>query len=86
MLRSFIRAAKDENLPLLKLSHSMKWDIEFSRREISDLEKLLSVLDPLEELFVRLGSESQSTMHLVLPTIVVNIHGNAIISNCFVNV
>ena len=64
----------------------MKWDIEFSRREISDLEKLLSVLDPLEELFVRLGSESQSTMHLVLPTIVVNIHGNAIISNCFVNV
>ena len=64
----------------------MKWDIEFSRREISDLEKLLSVLDPLEELCVRLGSESQSTMHLVLPTIVVNIHGNAIISNCFVNV
>ena len=86
MLKSFDRAAKDPNLPLMKLSNEMKWDIEFSRKEISDLEKLLGVLDPLEELFLRLGSERESTIHLVVPTIKVKIHGNAIISNCFVNV
>ena len=86
MLRSFLRAAKDPNLPLIKLSNELKWDIEFSRREISDLEKLLGVLDPLEELFLRLGSERESTIHLVVPTIKVKINGNAIISNCFVNV
>ena len=86
MLKSFVRAAKDPNLPLMKLSNEMKWDIEFSRKEISDLEKLLGILDPLEELFLRLGSERESTIHLVVPTIKVKIHGNAIISNCFVNV
>ena len=87
MLASFLRAAKDPNLPLMKLSLEMKWDIEFSRKEISDLEKLLGVLEPLEELFVRLGSERESTIHLVVPTIKVNLNGNAIIiSNCFVNV
>ena len=85
MLRSFIRAAKHENLPLTKMSLQMKWDIEFSRKEISDMEKLLSVLETLEQLFVRLGSESESTIHLVVPTIKVNINGNAILSNCFVN-
>ena len=86
MLKSFVRAAKDPNLPLMKLSNEMKWDIEFSRKEISDLEKLLGILDPLEELFLRLGSERESTIHLVVPTIKVKINGNAIISNCFVNV
>ena len=86
MLRSFLRAAKDPNLPLIKLSNELKWDIEFSRKEISDLEKLLGVLDPLEELFLRLGSERESTIHLVVPTIKVKMNGNAIISNCFVNV
>ena len=72
MLRSFIRAAKDDNMPLAKLSRDMKWDTEFLCTEISDMEKLLSILEPLEELFVRLGSESESTIHLVVPTIKVN--------------
>ena len=84
MLRSFLQAANHENLPIQKLSLAMKWDIEFSRVEITDMEKLLSVLEPLEKLFVRLGSESESTIHLVVPTIKVSV--KVIISNCFVNV
>ena len=72
MLRSFLRAAKDDNLPLMKLSLTMKWDIEFSQTEIMNMEKLLSVLEPLEQLFVRLGSESESTIQLVVPTIKVS--------------
>ena len=81
MLRSFLSAANHENLPIQKLRLAMKWDIEFSRVEIADMEKLLSVLEPLQKLFVRLGSESESTVHLVVPTIRVNIHNNVIISN-----
>ena len=72
MLRSFLQAAKDDNLPLMKLSLTMKWDIEFSQTEIMNMEKLLSVLEPLEQLFVRLGSESESTIQLVVPTIKVS--------------
>ena len=72
MLRSFLQAAKDDNLPLMKLSRTMKWDIEFSQIEIMNMEKLLSVLEPLEQLFVRLGSESESTIQLVVPTIKVS--------------
>ena len=72
MLRSFLQAAKDDNLPLMKLSLTMKWDIEFSQTEIMNMEKLLSVLEPLEQLFVRLGSESESTIQMVVPTIKVS--------------
>ena len=72
MLRSFLQAAKDDNLQLMKLSLTMKWDIEFSQTEIMNMEKLLSVLEPLEQLFVRLGSESESTIQLVVPTIKVS--------------
>ena len=72
MLQSFLQAAKDDNLPLMKLSLTMKWDIEFSQTEIMNMEKLLSVLEPLEQLFVRLGSESESTIQLVVPTIKVS--------------
>ena len=47
--------------------------IIFTEEEIEDLSKLLSMLDPMERLFVTLGSEKESTLHLVVPTLKVTI-------------
>ena len=50
----------------------MKWFIEFSDVEIADLQKLYNLLEPMETLFTKLGSESLSTIQLVLPTLLVS--------------
>ena len=73
MLRTWIKAAKWEGKPLELLSSQMKWFISFTTEEIDDMEKLLLLLDPMERLFTRLGSQSQSTIHLVVPTLLVSV-------------
>ena len=72
LLRTFLEAATWEGKPLEKLSTQMKWFIEFSDEEIADLQKLYQLLEPMESLFTKLGSESQSTIHLLLPTLQVS--------------
>ena len=73
LLRTFLDAANYEGKPLDRLSTEMKWFITFSPEEISDLQKLLQLLDPLEMLFTKLGSETHSSIHLVVPTLLVSI-------------
>ena len=73
MLRTWIKAAKWEGKPLERLSSQMKWFISFTTEEIDDMEKLLLLLDPMERLFTRLGSQSQSSIHLVVPTLLVSV-------------
>ena len=73
LLKTFLEAAMWEGKPLQKLSTQMKWFIEFSDEEIADLQKLYQLLEPMESLFTKLGSESLSTIHLLLPTLLVSI-------------
>ena len=51
LLRTFLEAASYDGNPLEKLSKEMQWFISFTSEEISDLQQLLSILGPMEELF-----------------------------------
>ena len=73
MLRTFLEAATYPGQPLEQLSTQMKWYISFSSEEISDLQNLLNILDPMELLFTKLGSETSSSIHLVVPTLLVSL-------------
>ena len=44
----------------------MKWFNSFTTEEIEDMEKLLLLLDPMERLFIRFESQSESTIHFKL--------------------
>ena len=72
LLRKFLEAASYEGKPLERLSKEMQWFISFTSEEISDLQQLLSILGPMEELFTKLGSETHSSVHLVVPTLLVS--------------
>ena len=72
MLEVFIEAANHPEQPLYHLSVHMGWGITFSREEVKELEKLMSVMGPMEKLFCRLNSEKSSVIHLVYPTVKVN--------------
>ena len=69
MLEVFIEAANDPEQPLYHLSINMQWGITFSREEVKELEKLMSIMGPMEKLFSQLNSEKSSAMHLVYPTV-----------------
>ena len=72
MLAVFLEAAKDPKEPLVKLNMEMKWGISFSGQEIQELEKLMSIMGPMNKLFSQLNAEKESTIHLVYPTVKVN--------------
>ena len=71
MLKTFIKAAEWPGKPLEILSEQMKWFISFNKEEIDAMKKLFSLLHPMECLFTKLGSEKESTIHLVVPTLLV---------------
>ena len=73
MLEVFIEAANDPKQPLYHLSIEMQWGITFSRAEIKELEKLMSIMGPMEKMFCQLNSEKTSTLHLVYPTVKVKL-------------
>ena len=73
LLRTFLEAATHEAKPLERLSSEMKWYISFSDEEISDLQKLYQILNPMESLFTKLGSETSSSVYLVVPTLLVSV-------------
>ena len=57
----------------LTIGHVRTPDQTVTNEEIEDMEKLLMLLDPMERLFTRLGSQSLSTIHLVVPTLLVSV-------------
>ena len=69
MLEVFIEAANHPEQPLYRLSIHMQWNITFSNQEIKELEKLMSIMGPMEKLFCQLNSEKTSALHLVYPTV-----------------
>ena len=69
MLETFIEAANHPKQPLYHLNIEMQWGITFSRQEILELEKLMSIMRPMEKMFSQLNSENTSTIHMVFPTI-----------------
>ena len=73
LLKTFLEAATHEAKPLELLSLEMKWYISFTAEEIADLQKLYSILSPMESLFTKLGSETSSSVHLVVPTLLVSV-------------
>ena len=68
MLAVFLEAAKDPKEPLVKLNIEMKWGIS----RIQELDKLMSIMGPMNKLFSQLNAEKESTIHLVYPTVKVN--------------
>ena len=69
MLRSLLKAADLPDKPLTKLSKAMKWYIEFSEAELSELKKFVKIMGPIESLFSGLNSEKESTLHMCLPSV-----------------
>ena len=69
MLEVFIEAANDPKQPLYHLNIEMKWGITFSRQEMKELEKLMSILRPLEKMFSQLNAENTTQIHMVFPTV-----------------
>ena len=69
MLEVFLEAANHPKQPLYHLTIEMKWGITFSIQEIRELEKLMSIMSPMEKMFSKLNSEKISTIHLVFPTV-----------------
>ena len=67
-----MKAANAEGEPLRKMSNEMKWYIEFNEVEIQEMTKLLDMLEPMEQLFAKLGGELSSNIHLVVPTLKVS--------------
>ena len=69
MIRGIIEASLLEDAPLSKLSREYKWNIYFSEDDISDLQKYVKLMGPLETLFTALNAENKPTIHLVYPTL-----------------
>ena len=84
MLRVLVEAARHEGNPLLKLSNTMKWQISFGDHEITELERYLEIIGPLEEMFNSLNS-TQSTIQRVIPSIKVNTSILKLLFVCFVS-
>ena len=82
MLRVLVQAARHEGNPLQKLTTTMKWGITFGDHEISELERYLEIIGPLEEMFNSLNS-TQSTIQKVIPSILVNTSILKLLFVCF---
>ena len=69
MLEVFLEAANHPKQPLYHLTIEIKWGITFSIKENRELEKLMSIMSPMEKMFCKLNSEKISKIHLVFPTV-----------------
>ena len=69
MLRELLKVADLPDDPLKRLSDHMKWKIEFSSADITELKKFIQIMEPMERLFCQLNSEKDSTLHLVYPIV-----------------
>ena len=74
MLRALLEVFELPDAPLSKLSSTMKWHIEFSDNEVTELRKFVSMMCPMERLFSKLNCEKESTLHLCYPTVKVTLN------------
>ena len=69
MVDRLVKCARAPGNPLFKLLDEMDWNLSFSMSEIRELEKLLMILKPMEQLFSALNSDTSSTIQRVIPSI-----------------
>ena len=69
MIKVLLECSKYEGNPLFMLADSMNWDIQFSRQDLAELEKFMTIMGPLEKLFSSLDSDQHSTIQKVYPDI-----------------
>ena len=69
MIKVLLECSKYEGNPLFMLADSMNWDIQFTRQDLAELEKFMTIMGPLEKLFSSLDSDQHSTIQKVYPDI-----------------
>ena len=79
MLKELVKVLKAEGdpsdpSPMEYMNYKMgkTWKkVSFSDEEVKEIEKYLSLMSPMEHLFSMLNSEKETTIHLVLPVLMV---------------
>ena len=74
MIRVLVKVSKDDRDLLGLVSSHCKMKITFDPGELLELEKFVSIMDPLEALFSSLNSSKEATLHRVLPIIKVKMN------------
>ena len=69
MLKSVLLALKAPNEAIDKLIDEMQWGLRFTDRDIRDMDLLIGILSPFEELFSKLNGENYSTIQRVYPSV-----------------
>lgn len=72
MIRALIEAARYEGNPLSRICQEMAWGISFSEHDLTELEKYLRIIGPMETMFSALNSDKKTTIQHVFPSILVN--------------
>ena len=67
MMRTFLEVSRAPGDLLGQVSDHMKWGVTFSAQDINELQKFVSLMDPIERVFSGLNSEKEATLHLVIP-------------------
>ena len=67
MMRAFLEVSRAPGDLLGQVSDHMKWGVTFSAQDINELQKFVSLMDPIERVFSGLNSEKEATLHLVIP-------------------
>ena len=69
MIRGFVEASKQPNNPVNEVCREMDWGLVFTSEDIDLLDLFLSLMTPMEFLFVRLNSDKETTLHLCYPVV-----------------
>ena len=67
MMRTFLEVSRAPGDLLGQVSDHMKWGVTISAQDINELQKFVSLMDPIERVFSGLNSEKEATLHLVIP-------------------
>ena len=74
MIVRLLEAWHTEGNPLDKYAVYTGWKIDFTSRDIHELEKFVTLMGPFNVLFSKLNADHESTIHLVYPTVLVSIN------------
>ena len=81
MLKELVNVLKADGNPIEYMNYKMgkTWKkVIFSDEEVKEIEKYLSLMSPMEHMFSMLNTEKESSLHLVLPVLMVkNIFKNS---------
>ena len=73
MIQRILEAWHADGNPLDQYAVYTGWGMDFSSRDILELEKFVTLMQPFNVLFSQLNGDRQSTIHLVYPTVQVNL-------------